>query len=98
MRFISSIFLMVMFLSNCKKDSATTFKNAKGTLTGGADGGCSSWIILQDNGRFWQPVNLNLFSVTLKGGQPVIFSFKIQDSANFCMVGETILLTAIRDQ
>jgi hypothetical protein len=82
---------------SCKKDAATTFKNVKGTLIGAA--GCSAWIIQQDNGPSWQPLNLDSFQVTLKGGQPVIFSFVIENNnPTTCMSGETIELTSIRNQ
>jgi hypothetical protein len=97
MRLIYIIFLLALVFPSCKKNGETTFKNVKGTL-GGA-GGCSAWIIQQDNGPFRQPLNLNSFQVTLKRGQPVIFSFVIDDTVGTtCMLGEAIVLTSIHDQ
>jgi hypothetical protein len=96
MRFQYSIALVILLLTNCKKEAATSFTNAKGILTGGP--GCSTWIIHQDNGKLWQPLNIDSFQVTLKSGQAVIFSFSINNLANTCMLGETIELTSIRDR
>jgi hypothetical protein len=96
MRFKFVFSLVVFFLSACKKDGGTTFNNVKGTLTNAL--GCSDWIILQDNGTPWQPMNLESFQVTLKGGQPVIFSFVLTDYSNICTAGKTIELTSIQNQ
>jgi hypothetical protein len=97
MRLYCIIFLIILFITSCKKDATSTFKNVKGTLMGGA--GCSSWIIDQDNGPSWQPLNLNSFQVTLKGGQRVIFSFTIDNkNPTTCMSGETIELISIQDE
>jgi hypothetical protein len=96
MRLIYLFFLLVSAFSSCRKSSETPYKNVKGTLAGAA--GCSGWIIRQDNGAFWEPLNLDAFPVTLKGGQPVIFSFTITNTATVCMTGETIELSSIQDQ
>jgi hypothetical protein len=97
MRLIYIIFLFVFVFPSCKKNGETTFKNVRGMMGGAAE--CSAWIIHQDNGPFWQPINLNSFQVTLKSGQPVIFSFVIDDTVGTtCMLGEAIVLTSIHDQ
>ena len=96
MRLTVLIFLIILFLSACKKEGSTTFTNVKGILEGAP--GCSAWMIRQDNGTLWQPLNVNAFQIHLKAGQPVIFSFSIKDLATTCMDGETIELTSIEDQ
>jgi hypothetical protein len=96
MRITLVFFLVLFFLPACKKDGATTYKNLKGTLAGAP--GCSEWIIRQDNGTPWQPMNIDSFQVTLKGGQPVIFSFNITDYGSVCQDGEIIELTSIHDR
>jgi hypothetical protein len=97
MRFSGTLLLILLFFGVCKKEAATTFKNVKGTMTGAP--GCTSWIILQDNGTNWEPDNLGSFQVTLKAGQPVIFSFVVDnDNGSFCMTGPRIRLTSIQDQ
>jgi hypothetical protein len=97
MRVNCIIALVLIFQTGCKKDATTGFKNVKGTLMGAA--GCSQWMIQQDNGTSWQPLNLDSFQVTLKGGQPVIFSFVIENNnPTTCMSGETIELTSIQDE
>jgi hypothetical protein len=89
--------LMIVFITSCKKDAATTFKNVKGTLMGAA--GCSAWIINQDNGPSWQPLNLDSFQVTLKVRQRVIFSFTVENNnSTTCMSGELIELTSIQNE
>jgi len=96
MRLNGFIFLTILPLSGCKKDVKTTNQNVKGTLTGAP--GCSAWIIRDNYGIFWQPLNLNSFQVNLKSGQPVVFSFAITNLATTCMTGKTIELTSIQDQ
>jgi hypothetical protein len=88
---------MMVFITSCKKDATTAFKNVKDTLMGAP--GCSAWIINQDNGPSWQPVNLNSFQITLKGGQRVIFSFTVENNnSTTYMSGELIELTSIQDE
>lgn len=97
MRFKYIIVIFVLLLMSCKKNTATGFKNVKGTLMGAA--GCSSWMIQQDNGPSWQPLNLDSFQVTLKGGQRFIFSFIIDNkNGTTCQSGETIDLSSIQDE
>jgi hypothetical protein len=97
MRIRGTLFLILFFLFACKKETATGFKNVKGNLTGAQ--GCTNWIIRENNGTTWEPNNLSSFQVTLKGGQPVIFSFTIDnDNGSFCMTGARIRLTSIQDQ
>jgi hypothetical protein len=97
MRLKNIIVIFVLLLISCKKDAATLFKNVRGTLMGAA--GCSAWMIQRDNGPSWEPLNLDSFQVTLKGGQRVIFSFTIDNkNPTICMSGETIELTSIQDE
>jgi hypothetical protein len=95
MRFKIIIPLIMLFSGSCRKDAATTFKNVKGTLASAA--GCS-WIIRQDNGTYWEPLNLNSFLATLNVRKPVIFSFVLTNYGSVCMMGQVIKLTSIQNQ
>jgi hypothetical protein len=97
MRLKYIIVIIALLLMSCKKDASVGFKNLKGTLMGAT--GCSAWMIQQDNGPSWEPLNLDSFQGILKGGQRVIFSFIINDSnSTTCQSGETIDLTSIQDE
>jgi hypothetical protein len=96
MRACSFIWVILILLSSCKKDGQIIFKNVKGNLT--AAGGCQAWLIRVDANNHFQPLNLNDFQITLKSGQPVIFSFYINDMLTFCQDGPTIQLLSIQDQ
>ena len=96
MRLFGLLSLTMLSLSGCQKEGTGDIKNGKGILAGAP--GFSAWMIQQDNGTLWQPLNLNAFQVNLKAGQPVIFSFSIKSLATTCMEGETIELTSLQDQ
>ena len=95
MRPCSLIFLMFILFPSCKKDSQAIFQNVKGNLAPAV--GCQEWLIRTDSTQF-QPLNLDSFQITLKAGQPVIFSYYFKDVGTTCQDGRTIQLSAIKDQ
>jgi hypothetical protein len=96
MRFGKIICYILPALMACNKTSSSSNNNVEGIFVAGV--GCNSWLIEQNNNLSWLPLNLDSFRIIPKSGDTVLFSYYIDDKANFCMEGKTIELTAIRNK
>jgi hypothetical protein len=90
--------LVLIILASCKKNgSAPVFQNVKGILVTTAD--CQRWLIHKYDSTAFQPLNLDSFKVTLKSGQPVIFSYTPMGTGiAICVNVTAIQLRSIQDQ
>src|SRR5450755_1244540 len=93
------ILMFLLLVVGCKKSSTgpTVYQNVSGVMN--SPGGCSGWLIKREDDRtILEPFNLDSFQVTLKSGQPVLFSYTLKNIGDICLGGQPIELISIKDQ
>ncbi|MEP6682306.1 MAG: hypothetical protein ABJA35_03560 [Parafilimonas sp.] len=91
--------IITFFYASCNKDSNSGNNNiVNGIIIKESVDGCTYLIKLEDD-KLLEPTNLSSFNVTLKDGQLVKFSYKINTTnGSICMMGQIVDLTYIADR
>ena len=95
---ISAIcFALVYFLSACSQENKACSNNAvKATIKDftGLDG--CSWVLVLQDGRKLEPLNLLNQNIAPADGLPVWVDYKVETNAgSICMVGEIVSINCI---
>ena len=91
--------VITFFYASCSKDSHSSSTNiVNGIIVKQSVDGCT-WLIKLEDNKLLEPTNLSSFNVTVKDGQLVKFSYKINSTnMSFCMMGQIVDLTYIADR
>ena len=94
MRTILLVASLSLIFFACSRSSDNPVIQGTGIITG-SDSTCGGWLIQDQNKKILQPLNWSDYEVTLKGSQPLAFSYYKVDGGNLCQMGQTIhLVTA----
>jgi hypothetical protein len=97
MRSILLVAFLSLMLFACSKSADSPIIQSQGTVTGSANT-CGGWLIQDQNKKILQPVNWDDFTITLKTGQALSFSYYKVDGGNLCQMGQTIHLVTAKDR
>jgi len=91
-----AVFLVLIAIILSVSALAAKPKYVRGKLVKGDVDGCG-WLIVTDDSKILDPINIQKFKVKLKAGKRVKFNFIIPKStASICMMGQIIELTKIK--
>ncbi|MEM6345357.1 MAG: hypothetical protein AAF927_15805 [Bacteroidota bacterium] len=70
----------------------------KGTVEYVSDGEGCRYLIADDNGRIFNPVNYNRIAVKMRQGMEIMFDYEtIRGNATECTLGEAVKITCISE-